>query len=810
MRSAGLPGLRLRLGVVFTLLFFLTIVHAPAFADVIILKDGTTLHGNIGKETTGITDTVTGETFPVAKVNALKFIDDGPRWTIFSDHRARIGDVQDKVNKFADMEVFRGTLVSAQRRKLPTAISFVRQTEFDAKWVRVLYYRELTQPGALPYEIKQKVIVLTPHYIRLDSPNYQWTSYYSTQELGQDRVRALLKDHPDLQEKDGEPDPVKRSRKIRFFIQAEWFDEAERDLTELIKLLPAEKERVEKFRKEIRDLQVEKTILGLEKAREAGRHTYVQETLKTLPKDLSGKLSLKVAAIDADYKTLFKQFHAAKRLMNDLLEKEIKKPELIEATKAVLLEVHPDTVSRLESFIVLATQAEEASLQGKAIIHSPEELLAVAITGWMLGKNSAETKVENALRVWEAREMVLIYQRTTSPVARDRLLQGFLKNSIPFGVDELAQLISLLPPADADQTTPTKPEKKSTGPIPNLPEGVDYLLQLPPEYQPGRSYPLLIVLPNGNEKLEDALSRMKDWPAQGGFITAVLRWNGGFSSDYGYTEQERLTATGLIWHLRRKYQVNSDKVYLFGFGEGATMALDVGSAHPDLFAGVVPMGAKLNATILREYWRNFQMTPLYLISGDFAGDSIVSMRFCLDHWMPRGYPVLTILYKGRGNEWFGAELPFIFDWLPRQTRARAIPTIGQSFGSGSEGEEYRSIRPGDNSFFWMSADSIAQSCLLENNKGRTFYGASIYAKIGEGNNFTVRTRGVDHASIWFVKGMIDFEKPVKVQWNGADVRVNNNKPIKPNYAVLLEDLYQRGDRQRPFFEKVELEMSKKK
>ena len=30
------------------------------------------------------------------------------------------------------------------------------------------------------------------------------------------------------------------------------------------------------------------------------------------------------------------------------------------------------------------------------------------------------------------------------------------------------------------------------------PNGVDYLLRLPDEYQPGRSYPLLVALPDPN------------------------------------------------------------------------------------------------------------------------------------------------------------------------------------------------------------------------------------------------------------------------------------------------------------------------
>ena len=52
--------------------------------------------------------------------------------------------------------------------------------------------------------------------------------------------------------------------------------------------------------------------------------------------------------------------------------------------------------------------------------------------------------------------------------------------------------------------------------------------------------------------------------------------------------------------------------------------------------------------------------------------------------------------------------------------------------------------------------------------------------------------------------MIDFEKPVKIYIN---LQLSwPNRKITPNTAVLLEDLYLRGDRQRQFLAKVELSL----
>ena len=50
--------------------------------------------------------------------------------------------------------------------------------------------------------------------------------------------------------------------------------------------------------------------------------------------------------------------------------------------------------------------------------------------------------------------------------------------------------------------------------------------------------------------------------------------------------------------------------------------------------------------------------------------------------------------------------------------------------------------------------------------------------------------------------MIDFAKPVTVQINRRDYW--RNKLVTPSAATMLEDFYERGDRQRLFMASVEL------
>ena len=116
---------------------------------------------------------------------------------------------------------------------------------------------------------------------------------------------------------------------------------------------------------------------------------------------------------------------------------------------------------------------------------------------------------------------------------------------------------------------------------------------------------------------------------QNGYILACVR--AGKRRDhsaavYSYSEREHNL---VLQHAARScaltYNIDSDRVFLFGLGQGANMAMDVGLAHPDLFAGVIPMGPNPEYFV-NAYWRNGQYLPFYLISGSVAGENEKHIR----------------------------------------------------------------------------------------------------------------------------------------------------------------------------------------
>jgi pimeloyl-ACP methyl ester carboxylesterase len=780
----------------------LLLCAVPAAADVVIMKDGFTLHGKIVKEKTAIRDPDHGAIFTI-KGNGLTAVDDGARWMVFPASQRQLGDVFNDSDKFAGNEVFLLPTRRIDALPLPGSALYRKETPFDKNWRKVMTFDD---PNGGFYEIKQQITALTPHHVRIEALTHIWTSFHLTKEFGPELCKTLIRNHPDMIEKDGKPDADKRMRLVRFLMQAEWWDEAEKEGDELVRLVPQAKERVEKVHDEIRGLRNDVLLAEIERAKDAGRHNWAREALKRFPQqNVPAKTIARVAALLAEYDARFKQYDSAKRLLKELIP-QVQDPVILEAAKAVDAELHPDTVGRVENFVTLAEQAEQFAKQGRKVLHKPEELVASAITGWLLGKNSAETKPSSAQRFWQIREMVLQYQRTDGVIARRNLLGKFQQTSIPLEFDELGQLISLLPPCEADDDLPAKAQMRQSGAIPGLREGVEYLLKLPPEYQPGRAYPLFVILPDGGQKPEEILTKgFGDLPARNGYIVAVLNWHRGIRDKFDpYNADDQRMVTGLIWHLRRKFQVDSDRVFLFGYGEGANIALDVSSAHPDLFAGVVPMGPFPYWWFVNDYWRNMQHLPLYLITGDQVGDRVKQIRRMLDSIMAKGYPAIAVSYKGRSYEWFGFELPYAFDWMNRKRRETAVPELGKSGLASSDGEEYRTLRASDDRFYWLSTKEISPQNLIATFLGqkKTPNAARLQGSILPGNTIQVKTVGVKDVTVWLGKGMVDFSLPIRIRVNNEHDWDNSRKPLKPDLSVLLEDLYERGDRQRPFFYKV--------
>jgi uncharacterized membrane-anchored protein len=78
----------------------------------------------------------------------------------------------------------------------------------------------------------------------------------------------------------------------------------------------------------------------------------------------------------------------------------------------------------------------------------------------------------------------------------------------------------------------------------------------------------------------------------------------------------------------------------------------------------------------------------------------------------------------------------------------------------------------------------------------------VHGRINE-NTIYLGASNFKNLTVWLARDMIDFSKPVTVRLNST-TRWNNQK-VQPSMNTLLEDFYRRGDRQRLFWAKIELD-----
>lgn len=785
----------------------------------IVFKDGFFLRGRVGQQKDLLFDPVAKRSFSIPKAGGLFWLDDDVRRYLFSP--AQMQDVfKDDRGDDKELLQFVRYKIMGERRMPGYEVEAVGK--FDDKWTRVLKLN--TPQGRM--EVEQRLAVLTPRFARIHSVKYDWHPCYLTQELGPELVRSLIEkyyaDKKDVTEFD------KRLTVCRFFHQAGWLDHAAKELEALANDFPDQKSAVVPLQDTVKKLGLTLQAEALEKLHAGGRHAEARARLEAFLKEgfeseIGEKLALRLHDLRAKYRKADEDMKQARRFLADLPARADPSNKFFaDAAAAARGELHLDGLARLETFLQYAAQHQRDLDQGRKPGQTADEVLALAVSGWLLGNAAAETDVKLAGSLWKARQTILEYQKTFGLKDRARLADALVKDKL--GADVVARLIRLLPPPEPHD----KLDPKAAGPLRvdiTLPDSVaegSYLVQVPPEYNPHRAYPVVVLLHSGREKPEEIVARWREPAARHGYLLMAPLWGRGIQPSYGYTAAEHALVLDALRDLRRRFQVDSDRVFLFGWEAGAQMAWDVGLSHPDQFAGVIPMngGPFYHPT---KYWPNGQYLPFYVIEGDRNGINAAASRAVFKDWTRWHYPSLYVEYKGRGTEWFHAELDSVFDWMRRKKRAHPTRELGRtSTGVGGSGEEFKTMRETDNRFYFLSTDHVLERHLNDVSAWvATKAPATLQASIGtvntiEGkagggvggariqNVISVRCSGVKQLSIWLTPTMIDFSKPVSVRVNNSSV--GKAQVITPDLPTLLEDFYQQGDRQRLFYARIDLKL----
>jgi pimeloyl-ACP methyl ester carboxylesterase len=640
-----------------------------------------------------------------------------------------------------------------------------------------------------PAEIIQGITVVNPKWTKIEAVRtYLWETRVATSSLPLDVLRQILSKQID------QNSPSERLRLVRFLLQADREAEAKKELDAIFKQFPQVEDELRPAALELTQ-QTARRIMREAKIRgDAGQHQLAHAMLDKFPADdVAGEILQEVRENLEAYdkridrgKTVLEKLASLQKELND----ESLSKQLDPLRKEVEKELNLNTLERMAPFELLLNDAEVG----------PQEKLALAYTGWLLGPEGATRQISYALSAYKLRDIARQYLIEPVKINRVRLLTP-LESEEAASVETVARLVAnMKPPLEAPA-----PDEKIPGlftlQIDGLPgePPVNYSVQLPPEYDPYRRYPTVVALHAAGVSNEQNINwwageanengERTGQAGRHGYIVISPDWSIPHQTKYEFSAKEHAAVLNSLRDACRRFSIDTDRVYISGHSIGGDAAWDIGFAHPDLWAGVIPIAAK-GEKYISHYAENARRLPTYFVCGELDGDKMIQNAKEWDKYLRYRYDVTVAEFRGRGHEHFYDEILAIFDWMGRKERD-FFPTEFKA----------NTMRDEDNFFWWVEVDQLLPANVVPPAlwpPPRNFLAARIEAKRTANNGVIVKTGSTD-ATVWLTPGLIDFTRPATVTINR---RKYSGDDLKPSVDVLLEDVLTRGDRQHPFWARV--------
>ncbi len=673
-------------------------------------------------------------------------------------------------------------------------------TPFDEFGRRI--YKMQTTNG--PLAVVQGITELTPHYAKVEGLRGQpraivWDMRIATSSIPYDTLQAILNN---AVSKDKPRDWLQI---VSFYLESERYRDARLELEALIKKFPKQNAQQAQVQL-LRQLGAQRILREIELRREAGQHELVDRLLQNFPtEEVAGETLQQVRETLEEYDKSKLRIEQARTMLKELvstLSSEEQRSLVKPIIKEILADLSANNLPRLVPFLQLA---DDESL-------TVEQRVALAATGWLLGADGASQELTLALSLVRVREAVRKYLRESLAHERISLIQS-IESAEGAGVPDVAKLIAnMKPPWDLPQDA-IRPHgiRELTAPGQTEHGDFSYFVQLPPEYDPYRKYPTLLVLNGAYNSPDQEVSFWAGAPqrdADGnvigprngqamrhGYITIAVDWQKPQQYYYEYSLREHEAVLACLRDAMRRFSIDTDRVFLSGHGIGGDAAWDLAQAHPDMWAGVIPFVAKHDEVkrYVRFYGDNAEYVPLYFVAGEKDGRKMSENAALWDEFLRKRFDTTVVEYLGRGQEPFHDEILYIFEWMGLPNHRRV----------GSPREfTCKTMRPWDNYFWWIEGRDFPKEVHPQQWPIRGVRPNEVYGRITKQNTLRAKTSAAK-TTIWLSPDVVDFSQPIDIKINGSKVTKARGS-TEPNLRVLLEDVRTRGDRIRPFWAKLEM------
>jgi predicted esterase len=774
-----------------TLLVALTLVSAIASragAARLIMKDGRVLEGNIALLSSMAEDPRTKPAKEGVEIRPIVLCDDNLRRTFVA--RRTIQEVSEAAGEPIETFHIRQP-VARNGLTVLTMGPIINITPFDEFGRRTL--KMGTGDGV--QAVIQGITELTPQWAKLESLSMQgrsisWDQRIATSTIPREVLAKILAKQTD-------PKKIEHRLKIvRMYLQGERYKEAEQELKAVVNDFPESKQQYAPTVLKLRQAYAKRILAEIRVRHDAGQHGLVLSMLNQFPaEDVAGETLQAVRQLLDEYKGEFERGNVVLKHFDDdvkLVKETAYKSALTEISAEIHRELNINTLNRLAAYQQLW---DDDKL-------TPEDRVALAVSGWLAGSNDATRKLAVAVSLFKARNLVQQYLVEPVKLKREVLLAS-LRSQEGSSLGQVAKLLDhMKPPLPLPEPIKDNPglyqlEVEVFAGQPTTP----YLVQLPPEYDAHRRYPAVVTLHGAGSTPEQQIdwwagSRAPDGSRLGqatrnGYIVIAPVWAKHEQKSYNFSAEEHAAVLNTLRDACRRFAIDTDRVFLSGHSMGGDATWDLGLAHPDLWAGIIPIAASSDKYV-RLYWENAKYLPFYLVNGELDGRKSIENADDLNRYLKHAYNATIVEYQGRGHEHFSDEILRLFDWMSRYER-NFFP---KKF-------EVRTMREWDNYFWWVELADMPARCIVAPETWpppRGTLAVNTEAAINAENGINIRT-GAARVTVWLSPEMVDLTRTVKIMVNGS--RLKTGDPANdPDLAIMLEDARTRGDRRHPFWGKV--------
>jgi len=767
-------------------------------AAIYTLKNNVQVEGSPGKiGGIGETPSAANQTGEVG-TKLVHFADDGIRRTFFSEYQVLnfVNSPPENLERISLNQ--RVATIGKRLAAVGPILNITPLDEFGRRLVSMQSSR-----GAL--HIVQGLTEVNPRYATLESVvtnnSIIWKTRIATSSIPTSVLSRILKNHLDMK------NPDDRLKIVRLYMQCERYQDAMFELQSAIEQFP-ELANLKQQIVQLRQALAERLISEIESRQTAGQHARVYKWLSNFPTEgVAVETLLRARDLLKDYDD---QATMRNKILLDFdrlleeLDDEATRQSIQPIREEIRGQLNINTIARMADFNRLADDTDLG----------PDSRLALAISGWLMGQGEVTENLAVAISLFDVRNEVRNYLQNANAAERVEILKHLneLEGSTPANV---AKLIAAMKPtlitapnqpAESEEGDPENEQGQQLDPLHHVfeingPAGAPFKfhVQLPPDYDPYRKYPCIVSLHGAGGTPEKQI----DWWAgtynqqtdlrlgqasRHGYIVIAPAWTKPYQNKYEYSAQEHGKVLYALQNTFKRFSIDTDRVFLSGHSIGGDAVWDIALAHPDLWAGVLPIAATAGKYVGR-YWQNAKHVSFYFVGGEMDGNRVAQNMQDFNRYLTKfGYDTMVVEYKGRGHDHFQDDIHFMFDWMRTHRRSFSPKTI-----------KCTTMRPWDNFFWWVELDGMPSTFITLPLQWprKAARDALLEAEIGINNRIRVKSPA-KIITVYLNPDIVDFQENVSLNLSGK----TQNEPIVPNLEVMLEDVRTRGDRLNPFWAKV--------